>query len=319
MKKLTFFILCLEGAILSFNVAAAAALIPSISKHFLVEEFYAGRLIWLYMVPYGLAALFYGPWVRSVNAKNVEFVSMLLFSASNLIAAYADNINVLFTARFFTGLFGASVIPLALILISKQAGPSRRGRYVGIFFSATFVASLLGIFLSGLLNWRLIFLIPGIAGLISCIPMYIYLPDFPAERKTFRLNYLNTLKDKRIVSIFTYIFFISMLYHGIQQWLGVYFSLKFGFNQLLISMLITLTSLSGILGEATGGWFSDLFGRKKIANVGIILMISGVFMLVLKQPVFSIALLMIIWGLGWTFNHAAVSTMLTDLPREFLN
>jgi len=319
MKKLTFFLLCLEGAILSFNVAAVAALIPSISRHFLVEEFYAGKLIWLYMVPYGLAALFYGPWVRSVNAKSVELLSMSLFSVSSLIAASAHNINVLFAARLFTGLFGASVIPLALILISRQATPASRGRYVGIFFSVTFVASLLGLFLSGIINWRLVFFIPGIAGLISCIPMRIYLPDFPAERNTFKLNYFNTLKDRKIFSIFTYIFFISIFYHGIQQWLGVYFSLKFGLSQLLISMLITLTSLSGILGEAAGGWFSDLFGRKKVADAGIILMIASIFILVLKQPVLSIALLMIIWGLGWTFNHAAISTMLTDLPQEFLN
>jgi predicted MFS family arabinose efflux permease len=28
---------------------------------------------------------------------------------------------------------------------------------------------------------------------------------------------------------------------------------------------------------------------------------------------------MVIWGLGWTFNHAGLSTMLTDLPEDFLN
>jgi predicted MFS family arabinose efflux permease len=36
-------------------------------------------------------------------------------------------------------------------------------------------------------------------------------------------------------------------------------------------------------------------------------------------PVIILALLMVIWGLGWTFNHAGLSTMLTDLPKEFLN
>jgi predicted MFS family arabinose efflux permease len=28
---------------------------------------------------------------------------------------------------------------------------------------------------------------------------------------------------------------------------------------------------------------------------------------------------MVIWGLGWTFNHVGLATMLTDLPSEFLN
>jgi len=32
-----------------------------------------------------------------------------------------------------------------------------------------------------------------------------------------------------------------------------------------------------------------------------------------------LALVMVIWGLGWTFNHVGLATMLTDLPAELLN
>ncbi|MDD5584093.1 MAG: hypothetical protein PHV55_03455, partial [Candidatus Omnitrophica bacterium] len=74
MKKLTFIILCLEGAILSFNVAASAALIPSISSDFGLPQFITGRIIWLYMIPYGAAALLYGPLVRAFDAKKIEIV-----------------------------------------------------------------------------------------------------------------------------------------------------------------------------------------------------------------------------------------------------
>ena len=28
---------------------------------------------------------------------------------------------------------------------------------------------------------------------------------------------------------------------------------------------------------------------------------------------------MILWGVGWTFNHAGLSTLLTDMPKEYLN
>lgn len=87
----------------------------------------------------------------------------------------------------------------------------------------------------------------------------------------------------------------------------------------MISMLITLTSFSGIFGEVIGGRLADSLGRLKTVNLGIILMILSVFLLIFKMPVVILALLMVIWGLGWTFNHAGLSTMLTDLPKEFLN
>ena len=85
MKRTTFIILCLEGAVLSFNVAAAAALIPSIAVDFALSQFMVGKIIWLYMLPYGLAAFFYGPLVRLFDACKVELFCILLFFASLIL------------------------------------------------------------------------------------------------------------------------------------------------------------------------------------------------------------------------------------------
>jgi predicted MFS family arabinose efflux permease len=84
-------------------------------------------------------------------------------------------------------------------------------------------------------------------------------------------------------------------------------------------MLITLTSLSGIVGEFWGGVLTDSLGRVRIVNLGIILMILSIFALIIKLPIFAIVAIMIIWGLGWTFNHVGLATMLADQPQEFLN
>lgn len=319
MKRITFFILCLEGAILSFNVAACAAIIPSVAREFTVAPFIAGRAIWLYMLPYGIAALLYGPLARVIDARKIELACFFLFCLSNLLAALSRDITMFFAARLLMGIFGASVIPLVLILIAQQTKDGNRGRQVGIFFSATFVASLLGLFLSGLVSWRLVFLIPAIAGIILWVYMYMYLPSFKQDDAGLKVNYLSALKDKAVVRVFTYIFFVSILYHAIQQWLGVYFFSRFNFSQFLISMLITLTSLSGIFGEVIGGNLADRIGRFKTVEWGIVLMILSVFLLMFKTPLIVLVILMIIWGLGWTLNHAGLSTMLTDLPKEFIN
>ncbi|MEI8349319.1 MAG: MFS transporter [Candidatus Omnitrophota bacterium] len=319
MRKLTFIILCLEGAVLSFNVAACAALIPSIAGDFGVEFFVAGRIVWLYMLPYGVAALFYGPLANMFDAKRIELVCFFLFSAANLLAALSPTLDMLFLARFLMGIFGASVVPLILILIGHSVEAKNRGKLVGIFFSATFVASLAGLFSSGIMPWRMIFLIPAIIGFIVWLLMYLWLPSCVVQRSSRKIPYMTVLRDKTIISIFAYIFFVSLFYHGIQQWLSVYFAATFSMNQFLISMLITLTSLSGIFGEAIGGWLSDILGRRKTADVGIALMIISAFLLLVKSPLAILVLLMLVWGLGWTFNHAGISAALTDLPKNMLN
>lgn len=319
MKKITFSILCLEGAVLSFNVAACAALIPSIASDFALSQFIAGKMIWLYMLPYGLAALFYGPLVRSFDARKVELFCILLFSLANLLAGLSQNITALFIARFLMGLFGASVIPLGLVLIAKHIGQNKRGRFIGIFFGATFIASLLGLFLSGIIHWRLIFIIPAVLGFILWIFMFIYLPSFKEGLGRFHFGYLTAFKNRRVIRIFIYIFLISLIYHAVQQWLGVYFSTRLLLNQFTISMLITLTSLSGIFGEFWGGHLADKLSRQRVVSLGIASMITCIFLFLLKLPVSLLCLVMVVWGLGWTFNHVGLATMLTDLPVEFLN
>jgi len=319
MSTGTFIILCLEGAVLSFNVAASSALIPSIAADFALSQFVVGKIIWLYMLPYGLAAFFYGPLVRLWDARKLELFCIFLFSLANLLAGLSQNIATLFAARVLMGLFGASVIPLGLIVIAKRLEPLKRGRYIGLFFGSTFIASLLGLFLSGIINWRLIFVIPAVCGFILWIFMYFYLPSFKEEVGNFRLGYLEAFKNKRVIQIFSYIFLVSLIYHAVQQWLGVYFSMQLNLNQFFISLLITLTSLAGIFGEVWGGRLADSIGRLRVVNLGIVSMVLCIFLLLIKLPLGLLAMVMIIWGLGWTFNHVGLATMLTDLPAELLN
>ncbi len=319
MKKSTFLLLCIEGAVLSFNVAACVALIPQIASTFQVEQFIAGRLTWIYMLPYGVAALVYGPLIRIVDAKKVECICILFFACSNFFAATSQTIEALFISRFFMGLSGASVIPLGLILIAQEVKSRERGKYVGFFFSATFIASLIGLVLSGFVPWRNLFLIPAVSGFLLFFGMVSWLPNFGVlpGQKVFR--YWQSFQHKGVRLVFFYIFFISMFYHGVQQWLGVYFSQGYLFNQMTISLLVTLTSFSGIFGEAIGGYLSDLIGRIPTINLGILCMIAGLVLLLVRLPLFLLILPMLLWGFGWTLNHAGVSTVLTDLPGNLVH
>ena len=77
--------------------------------------------------------------------------------------------------------------------------------------------------------------------------------------------------------------------------------------------------LSGIFGEVLGGRLSDKLGRVKTVNLGIIFMVVCAFLLSLHSWLLFLAGILIIWGLGWTINHAGITTMLTDFPPEFLH
>lgn len=304
---------------MSFNVAATAAVIPSVAVSFSSGRFLAGGIVWVYMLAYGVFALVYGPLARRVSLRRIKLVCFALFSLGNLAAGCAPTLGLLLIARLLMGAFGASVIPLALIVIGTHAPEDQRGRLVGSFFGVTFAASLAGLILSGVLHWRVLYLIPAGAGVVVWLLLLRYLPAFTQPRAQSQVSYASALGDRRVVVLFGYIFCVSFLYHGVQGWLSVYYADARGFGQTLISMLITFTSLSGIFGEFIGGTASDRWGRRKTVSAGLLLMTGAVFLLTGKFPPAVYAAVMVIWGLGWTFNHAGLSTMLTDLPSEFLN
>jgi predicted MFS family arabinose efflux permease len=307
------------GFVLSFNVAAVSALIPSVAETLKVEEFLAGKVVWLYMLPYGLAALLYGPLARGVEYKKILLLCIGGLSATNVLAGIASHIYVLFAARILAGISGAAIIPLSLILIATTSPAGQRGKKVGGFFSLTFISTLLGVFLSGVIFWRWIFLLAGILAALVALGIYLYFPEFSGKKERVRFRYLQVLSDKHVYRLFVYIFSMSFLFHGIRQWLGVYFSTMYGFEQFFISMLLTTISLSGILGESLGGVLADRLGRIKVVNVGVLLMITTLIILLFKNGMVVLFALMFVWGLGWTFNHAGISTNLCDLPHRLLH
>lgn len=319
MRKTLFFILCAGGAVLSFNVAASAALIPSIASFFSIPQFKAGSIIWLYMLPYGISALFYGPLVRSCGMRRIELSCLFVFSSANLIAACCHSFSQLCFARAAAGVSGAAVTPLAIIVFSRRVPREKRGKYIGLFFSSTFVSSLAGIFLSGILPWRAVFLIPAAAGFFLLAPLYMLLPEEFPRRERFRMRYFPVLKYRRVSGMCAYIAVISLLYHGVQQWLGVYFSSALRLGQMEISFLMTLGGISGVPGEAAGGRFADRSGRKRAAGAGLLLMTAGLLSLVLCPGSGLLSAGMFVWGFGWAFNHAGISTLLADLPPSVLN
>ncbi len=83
---------------------------------------------------------------------------------------------------------------------------------------------------------------------------------------------------------------------------------------------MTWSGISGIPGEAAGGRFADHAGRRKAAGMGVLLMTAGLFLLVLCPGTWLLSVSMFIWGFGWAFNHAGVSTLLAGsflLRRSF--
>jgi len=317
MSKRSFALLCGMAFILSFSVAATAALIPSIAGFFGRKLIPAGRLVWMYMLPYGIFALIWAPLTRKVFVKNILLACLLMFSLSAFITGISPNLSFACWGRMGMGIFGSCLAPLALIIIGKELSPRDKAKHAGIFFSVSYLSSLCGLFLSGVFFWRVIYLIPSLLGIIVFILAFFFLERFDYRGK-FKISYIETFKDKASLTLFFFIFFGSLFYHSIQQWFGAYLFKEFSLSQFLISMLFALSALIAMFSESIGGFLSARFGPSKVASWGLLSMcLFIVFLFFVNKPEY-IFYFIFLWGMGWAFNHIGLSVFLTGLPDKFL-
>jgi|GEM_PF-351786 len=318
MPKKSLFIFGLTFFTVSFGVAAMAALIPSIAAYFGTEQVYTARLVWLYMLPYGVFALFWSPLTRIIQVKKIIIFTTLGFCLSSLFFSLSQTLRQAFVFRFLMGCFGCSFVPLLLITVGKTVPSVNKSKYIGTLFSLSYVSTCISVFLSGFLSWRIIYFIPAILSFVIFILILQHLEDFDFRSKTFKVSYLETVKDKQALTFFIAIIAGSFLYHSIQQWLGVYLNKTYVLPQIVISLIFTVSTVSSALFEFAGGIFSSRLGGIKITRVGFAMMSIFAFALFLLRQYQLFFLFIVLWGSGWALTHVGLSSYLTHFPDKTL-
>lgn len=318
MQKSSFVIFCLMFFAVSFGVAAMAALIPSIAFYFGVSKEAAMPLTWLYMLPYGAFALIWAPLTRVVKVKKILLFTTFAFFVASLAFSLSANLGQAFMFRFFMGCMGCSFVPLVLITVGKSVTAKQKAKYIGIFFALSYVSTFVSMLLSGFLHWRVVYLIPALLSLAVFFLVFNHLEDFDFRKARFKISYLETLKNKQALSFFIAIMLGSLIYHSLQQRLGLYLSNTYSLKQVMISSIFTVSTLSAIIFEFSGGILCSRFGNIKVSRLGFILMSIFALFLIFIKDYQKIFFLIIFWGSGWALTHVGLSSHLAHFPDKIL-
>jgi len=318
MDKKSLAVLCLIFIVLSFSVSATGALIPTISKYFKQSPFASGALVWSYMLSYGVCALLWGPLTRRFSTKSILLFCLCFFSFSALAVSLAKYLIYAIVGRIGMGIFGSAFVPVSLIIIGKEIKKEAKSKYVGFLFALSFFASVMGIFLSGLISWRLIYFIPFVLGLLVLVLFNKLLICYDYQDKNkLEISYLKTFRNKNVFALVCFIVISSFVYHSIQQWLSVFLSQEKGFGQFKISLFLTISAFIAIFSEWIGGNISAKKGPVNVSAFGLFSM-SVFLIMILSFSKMWVFFVVGFWGMGWAFNHVALSSILTHLPDEFL-
>ena len=267
-------------------------------------------------MPYGIGALIYAPLTRFVTYRAVMASTMMLFAITCFVCGSAQSLGYILVARVLMGITAASAIPLGLMIIGELFEKRIRGRLVGGFFSCAFIASLAGIALSGVANWRWLFFVPSMLSVLLAIGFMAFGSEYLSRVHVGHVNYLRALRNVKIRNVFIFIFAISFLYHGVHKWYGIYLSRVYQFTQFQISIYFIIAALGGMFGQLLGGVLSDKKGRLVSCRAGILGLSLGIMLLFGTYSAILLGMVIALVSIGWTVGHNGLSTVLTDFPDE---
>src|ERR1700758_1995521 len=181
--------------ILATVMAFLDVTVVSVSQRTFIDQFGSTQAVvgWT-MTGYTLALATVIPltgWAADrFGTKRLFMGSVLAFALGSVLCALASNILQLIVFRIIQGIGGGMLLPLAFMILTREAGPGRLGRLMSILSIPMLLAPIggpiLGGWLIGTSSWRWIFLINLPIGLATIVLAAIVFPkDHPARSETF--------------------------------------------------------------------------------------------------------------------------------------
>ena len=150
-------------ASIGFVVGVASSIdseaIPQASAEFHVSEVVESMATGLYLVGFGVGALFAGPFSETFGRNPVYIVTLTLYMIFIMASGLAPNIGAQLVFRFLAGFFGSTPLTCAGGSLSDIWSPTERTYTFPVFANAAFTGPVIGPVIGGYIaqhldTWR---------------------------------------------------------------------------------------------------------------------------------------------------------------------
>lgn len=232
---LCFWVAFFEG----FDLQAPGIAAKGISATFGLDQVQMGYVFSLGVFGMLFGAFFGGRIADYLGQKKVLMLSIAIFGVFMSLSAIAPSVEILYIARFFTGLGLGAAMPTMISVVGDEATEANRGKlnslmYCGLPVGAIFVAGLAIIFKD--ISWHVLFLIGGITPLVLLPFMAVILKDKRKEQIV--------ANDENVPAMTEILFKNDTYKQTLPLWVSFFFTLMV--NYILISWLPNLLMEQGL-------------------------------------------------------------------------
>ena len=257
MKKGLILILTLGVFSIINTEMGVVGILPLISENYGVTVATAGLLVSMFALVVAASGPTMPLFFSGINRKKAMVLVLSVFTACNVISAFASNFPVVLITRVIPAFFQPVYVSMAMSVAGSSVPEKESPKAVARVMMGVSAGMVLGVpivsYISSLTSLRagmLFFAAVNAAALIATI---IAVPDLPVKERLSYGSQLSVLKEgKTWLSIFGVMFLNGSVF-GVYSYLSEYMETVTQLSAGLISILLLVYGLSNMIGNLIAG------------------------------------------------------------------
>lgn len=307
-------------AILSVSVGAFAlvtseflpvGVLNDVASDLGISAGHAGLMVTLPGIMAALAAPLLSVGIGALDRRYLLIGLTLIMIIANAVVAYASDFNLLLFGRVLLGVsiggFWATAIALSGRLAPKGVGVAQ----------ATVLGVPVGTWLSGLLGWRMTFLVTALVGVPVLLAQILLLPRLNPD-KAIRISDLPALfiNPQARVGLIA-VLLIGLAHFAAYTYVAPFFKQNAGFDGPTIGSLLLLYGVAGVVGNIFAGFAANRSVRHTLLLVAVLIAISTALFPYFATSLTGAAMLIALWGFAFgAFPACASIWMFVVAPKD---
>ncbi|MGI9524640.1 MAG: MFS transporter [Hyphomicrobiaceae bacterium] len=302
-------------------------IVPEVARSLEVSVEAVALMVSVYAFPYALSQPILGPLGDSFGKARIIKACLGVQLICSVTSIFATSVEQLYVIRFFAGVSGGGIIPLALAMVADRFALHERQVALSRVLTAMLIALLVGATGSGLLaswfGWRAVMvvtaLLSGGAFVQTCIGLQ---PRVLAARDDFRLSaifkgYSNVFANPRAAYCYGAVCCEGILIFGLLPYIAVLLESRNAGGIREAGLILAAMGIGGLTYTLTVARvlprLGSMFHLMRIGGIAAAIGFGGVAVQGSWQfDLFAYGFL----GLGFYSVHNSLQTQATELAPE---
>ena len=295
--------------VIGSGVMAVVGVLNDLSRSLEVSVATAGQLISIAAAVMCFGAPFLAGWVGGFDRRRLLVGALLWYAAGHGLCALMPSYETLLPVRAATVLGAAVFTPQAAAAIGVMASPAQRGRAIMTIFIGWSAASVVGVpiasWLGESLGWRMAFAAIAVLALVSAGWLHRVMPDHVRPPTLSLGDWKGLLRNPVLMGMVAVTALSGAGQFTLFSYLAPYYRQVLEASPAEISLFFFWFGAFGVIGNMLMSRWVDRLGTDHA--VALTLALMGVSLLAWPLGIgpFSMALVLIPWGLGCFASNSA--------------